>query len=71
MNTRHTRHSLGRCPRLTNFRPVGAAVVRGLEFFGVSPERVASQQPRATPSATEQVRSHKQCAALAAAPLRP
>jgi protein SCO1/2 len=53
MNRWFVRHRPGRCAGLTNCRPVGAAVVRRLEFFGISPERVASHQPRATPWATD------------------
>ncbi|MGD0947065.1 MAG: SCO family protein [Candidatus Binatia bacterium] len=52
MNPWSARHRPGRCPGLTDGRPVGAAVVRRLECFGVSPERAASHQPRATPWAT-------------------
>jgi len=54
--TRH--HSPGRCPRLMNGRPVGAHHRRGFESFGLSPERAASHEPRATPWATEQARVH-------------
>jgi hypothetical protein len=46
------RHRPGRCPGLTNGRPVGAAVGCRLEFFGISPERAVNHQPRATHSAT-------------------
>jgi len=60
MNPWCTRHRPGRCPGLTNGRPVGAAVVRQLESFSISPERAANHQPRATPWAPDGTHVHGQ-----------
>src|SRR5512139_2448006 len=59
------RHRPGRCSGLTNGRPCGArlsgaAVFRQLESLGISPERAASHQPRATPWATYGTHVHGQ-----------